>query len=453
MMDRDPHSVESKPRLSRRQFIKGAALLLGGLSLAACSPAKSGAATGPSSQGALNPSTAGKLTVWGWAGTYEGIRAMVPKFNAVYPNITVEITEQGYDDIHTNLLNAIVSGTGAPDICAIDCLKLWNYTDGLADLTAQASQLKDLFVEPTFSVGSFRGKFYGISTDSEPMGLFYRSDLWEKYGIQPEKIQTWADLAAASNHLAEATNGDLYLYHMNSGIDDLFEILALQAGFPGFYFSEDDTRVVVDDPKLIAAAETMKQLWDAKAVLRNPVGGSAEAELTSSLKNGKLISQIIAPAWYPLDLESKIPEQSGKWRLMRAPALQPGGKRIGYAWPTVTVIPQQSQLKEFAWELAKMSLIGDGAKALYNEAHILPAYRPLMDEIKDQPAEYFGGQKINQIWMDIATDTPPVTFGYGFDEAGTIIGAQLQEILDGKITAEAGMQAAAKEIRSRFKKA
>jgi ABC-type glycerol-3-phosphate transport system substrate-binding protein len=102
--------------------------------------------------------------------------------------------------------------------------------------------------------------------------------------------------------------------------------------------------------------------------------------------------------------------------------------------------------------LAKISLIGEGAKALYEASHVLPAYKPLLDEIKNQPSEYFGGQMINQLWLEIAADTPPVTFGYGFDETGSIVATHLQDLLDGKASPEQAMQAAATEIRDKFKK-
>lgn len=447
-----PGSTQARG-ISRRSFLKTALTVSGASLLAACAaPAAPTAEKTTEPGGAPAPAEKGTLTVWGWTGTFEGIKAMVPKFNEKFPDVAVDIKEQGYDDIHTNLLNAIVSGAGAPDLCAIDCLRLWKYTDGLVDLSNQAGQFKDQFVVPTYSVGSFRGKFYGIATDSEPMGFFYRTDLWDQYGLQPDSIKTWADLAAAGNKLSEDTKGDVNLYHMNSGADDLFQIMALEAGFPGYYFSEDDSKVIVDDPKMVEAATALKTLWDGKGVLRNPADGSSGDEVTAALKNGKLISQIIAPAWYPEDLHGKMPELSGKWKLMRAPAINADGKRVGYQWPTIIVMSSQSKMKDTAWELDKISLIGDGAKALYEASHVLPAYKPLLDEIKDQPSEYFGGQLINQLWLEIAADTPPVTFGYGFDEVGSIVGTHLQDLLDAKVGPDQAMKDAAAEIRTKFKK-
>src|SRR5215207_11586822 len=67
----------------------------------------------------------GTLTVWGFGEeVLGGLRSQVQAFNQKYPDVTVDFKVIGYEDIHINLLNAIVAGTGAPDLCAIDVLTL-----------------------------------------------------------------------------------------------------------------------------------------------------------------------------------------------------------------------------------------------------------------------------------------------------------------------------------------
>ncbi len=443
--------IQLTPRrssLPRRSFLRLLALGAGGGLLSACG----GPTNSSGSVATTAPETKGTLTVWGWEGTTEGIQAQIGAFNAKYPGLTVDVKSMGYDDVHINLLNAVVAGTGAPDLCAIDVLKLSKVAGGLTDLSALAQPLADQFVSPTFSIGSLGSKFYGIATDSEPEGLMYRADVWDQYGIREDDIATWDDLIEARNKLATDSQGKVMLYHLNSDSDYLFQVLALQQGFAGFYFSTDDTATVLDDPKMIEAATVFKRLWDGKGVKRNPVGGAHEAEVTAALKNGTLACQTVAPAWYPLQLTSEMPELAGHWRLMRAPAIKAGGPRVGYAWPTLIVLPQQSPIQGAAWDLMRMALIGDGAQALYEATQVLPAYQPLLDTIKDRADPYFGGQKINALWDEIARDTPPVTFGIGFDEAQLIVGLQLQAILTGAKTPEEGMRAAAAEIRTKLNK-
>ncbi len=285
------------------------------------------------------------------------------------------------------------------------------------------------------------------------MGLLYRKDIWDQYGIAEEDIETWADLAEAGNKVNQDSGGDVSLYAMYGNGFYLYEVLAVEQGFAGYYFDETDTKVVVDDPTAIAAAEVLKQLWDSKGMLQNPGGLDVYSdEMIVLLKSGKVASQIVGPAWFPFYLTQQMPELSGKWRLMRAPAIEPGGPRVGYAYPTIFVMPSQSQQQDLAWEFEIMGTTGDGARALFELTHILPADAGLLEEIRSQPDEYFGGQKTFELWGEIARDAPKVFFGTGFTEAQAILGNHLQQILSGEKSAEDGMREAAEEMRSKLNK-
>jgi lactose/L-arabinose transport system substrate-binding protein len=428
--------------ITRRQFLTGSAMV-------------AAVALGPTRGLVPAPRAAaqgGTLTVWGWDGTYEGIQSQIEAFNQKYPDVTVDMKVFDYETVHTNLLNSIVSGAGAPDLCAIDVLRLTQYTDGLVDLSAHRAEYEDYFVPPVLDLGSYQGKLYGLATDSEPMGLLYRKDIWDQYGIKEEDIETWADLAEAGNKVNQDSGGEVSLYAMHGNGFYLYEVLAVEQGFAGYYFDETDTKVVVDDPKAIAAAEVLKQLWDSKGVLYNPGPDAFSDELIVLLKSGKVASQIVGPAWFPFYLTQQMPELSGKWRLMRAPAIEPGGPRVGYAYPTIFVMPSQSQQQDLAWEFEIMGTTGDGARALFELTHILPADAGLLEEIESQPDEYFGGQKTFELWGEIARDAPKVFFGTGFTEAQAILGNHLQQILSGEKSAEEGMREAAAEMRSKLNK-
>lgn len=394
----------------------------------------------------------GALTVWIFSGTEQGLKSQVQAFNQKHPDVTVDIKEFGYDDIHTNLLNAIVAGSGAPDLCAIDVLRLTQYIDGLVDLSAHRAEYENYFVPPILDLGSYQGKLYGLATDSEPVGLLYRKDIWDKYGIKEEDIATWADLADAGNKVDQDSGGQVKLYAISANEYSVFEVLAIEQGFPGYYFDATDAKVIVDDPKCVAAAKAIKQLWDSKGGQHNPALGIYQDEETVLIKSGRVASQMVGAAWYPYYLTQQMPELSGKWRLMRVPAIEPGGARVGYAYPSIFVMPNQSQQQELAWEFEIMGLTGAGARALFDQTHILPADARLLQELESQPDDYFGGQKTFALWSDIAHDAPKVFFGTGFAEAQTILGNHLQQILSGEKSPEDGMHEAAEEMRQKLNK-
>jgi lactose/L-arabinose transport system substrate-binding protein len=428
-------------RISRRQFLSGSAALTAG----ALGTSRGFAAPRAAAQ-------SGTLTVWGFEGPLDGMESQVQAFNQKHPDVMVNIQSFDYETVHTNLLNAIVAGTGAPDLCAIDVLRLTQYVDGLVDLSEYRAEYEDYFVSPILDLGSYQGKLYGLATDSEPMGLLYRKDLWDQYGLAEEDIETWADFAEAGNAFNEATGGAISLYALSGSSAYIYEVMAIEQGFAGYYVDDTDATVIVDDPKAVAAAEVIKQLWDSKGILQNPAGTEYDDEMTVLLKSGKVASQIIGPAWYPYYLTQQMPELSGKWRLMRAPAIEPGGPRVGYAYPSIFVMPSQSQMQDLAWEFEIMGTTGDGARAAFDLTHILPADAALLEELQDQPDEYFGGQETFKLWGEIARDAPKVFFGTGFTEAQAILGNHQQRILSGETSTEDGMREAAAEMRQKLNK-
>ena len=431
--------------VTRRQLLQASTLAATG---ALWTPRRSGAAAPRAAQ-------SGTLTAWGFTGggVTAGMESQIQKFNEKYPNVTVEVQTFGYQDIHTNLLNAIVAGTGTPDLSAIDVFFLTQYTDGLADLSAYRAEYEDQFVPPTLDLGSYQGKLYGLAGDSEPVGMFYRKDIWDQYGIKEEDIETWADLAEAGNKVSQDSNGEVSFYAMFANDHFVYEVLAVEQGFGGYYFDETDTKVIVDDAKSIQAAEVLKQLWDSKGALHNPGGVDIYGdEMAVLLKSGKVATQLVGAGWYPSDLTEVMPELAGKWRLMRVPAIEPGGPRVGYQYPTILVIPAQSQQQELAWEFMVMTMTGDGARAMWDRQRILPAWAPLFDELLPEPDEYFGGQKTLELFNAIARDAPKIFFGKGFPEAQQIIGTHLEDILTGEKLPEEGMGEAAEEMRQKLNK-
>ena len=110
--------------INRRQLLSGSAA------------AAAGALVG----GRRSTSAQGTLTVWGFEGTLDGVQSQVQAFNAKHPDVLVNVQSFDYEPVHTNLLNAIVAGTGAPDLCAIDVLRLTQYVDGLVDLSAHRAE-------------------------------------------------------------------------------------------------------------------------------------------------------------------------------------------------------------------------------------------------------------------------------------------------------------------------
>ena len=167
----------------------GAAAVL----LSGCSSAGTGA-----SGGTVN------LTYWAWA---PNLQKVVDVWNKQNPKIQVKYTEAaGASDLPPKLLSAERAGNG-PDVAQAEYQKLPSLVVGgvVKDITKDVKGFKGEFTDSTWGSTTLNGAVYGVPQDVGPMMMFYRTDLFQKYGIDVPK--TWAEYASAALkvHTADPT--------------------------------------------------------------------------------------------------------------------------------------------------------------------------------------------------------------------------------------------------------
>jgi multiple sugar transport system substrate-binding protein len=169
--------------------VAGVALLA--LALAACGSGNSGGSA----------SSGGKSTVsyWLWdANQQPAYQKCATDFQKANPNITVQITQLGWDDYWTKLTTGFVSGS-APDVFTNHLAKYPEFVNKrtilpIDDLVAQdkvdtgvyAEGLADLWVGAD-------GKRYGLPKDWDTIAVFYNKKLIDKAGVTDEQLKgmTW----------------------------------------------------------------------------------------------------------------------------------------------------------------------------------------------------------------------------------------------------------------------
>ena len=88
----------------------------------------------------------GHVLIWGYNGTIDHYKAAKDDLQAKYPGLQIETQEFGYLDAHANILNALNSGVGVPDLCNFDVDYVGDFADGMADLTERMAPYADKFV-------------------------------------------------------------------------------------------------------------------------------------------------------------------------------------------------------------------------------------------------------------------------------------------------------------------
>ena len=145
------------------------------------------------------------LTFWSWV---PNIDKEIALFQAKYPAIKINLVNAGQGTPHyTKLRTALQAGTGAPNVAQIEYqyVPTFSITGSLVDLRPYGAEaLKSDFVDWTWGqVTGEGGEVWAIPQDSGPMGLLYRKDIFDKYGITtPPK--TWDEFLADAKTIHQA---------------------------------------------------------------------------------------------------------------------------------------------------------------------------------------------------------------------------------------------------------
>ncbi|MFN8440054.1 MAG: sugar ABC transporter substrate-binding protein [Caldilineaceae bacterium] len=440
--------------LSRRGFLQVASLALAEASLSACVAIRPSAVPVAAAQATATaapiPSAEINITLSSWYIT-PSFRDLVSQFTDNHPNIKIQLIEGQYLDLHPyhdKLRLSLAAGT-VDDIVAIEDPYLAQFADsgGLADITEAMVPYKDKVVPYKWRLGVYKGKNYALPGDCSPCMLYYRSDIFEQYGVDPTAIETYDDWLTAGLKLKEATDGKVKLWGLfkDQSYPPFINWLWQQGG--GLY-DLDETKVTIDQPVAINTLEFMKKLWDSGTVYQNP----SWDDIFSDWGNGTIVCFPDA-VWIAGMIKFAAIGTSGKWKVTRVPAWTKGGARAFTNGGSQFAIPAQSKhiAESFGFlEFAQLtqagqetvSVMSDTAPGLINAENW-----PLLSE----PVDFYGGQTAFKLYAEVNAEVQPYVFGKGWQEATEIIGRQMKDMYDGKIAPKEALQAAANEIREKQK--
>ncbi|MEV0196044.1 sugar ABC transporter substrate-binding protein [Nonomuraea sp. NPDC050691] len=380
--------------------------LAGTLALAACgggTPAEGG---GPV-----------KITVWSWKPASEGLAAVAKDFERANPGIKVDVQAVGNPAIWDKItIGMAAGGKGLADVLHIGIDYLPGYMDkfpgGLADLRKLgADRYKDAFAEGLWpTVTGKDGGVYAMPWEVNPVGFFYRADLFEKAGVDPEKIATWDDAIAAGRTLKEKTGA--YLIGLNKpaagGMDmDFYQSLLQQQG--AFYFNRQG-EVTLAAPPAVQAMTLIKKMNDA-GIVADTSGENTAKQLISG---GKL-AVLPWAAWAVSYIPEMRPEQKGKWRVMQPPAVTAGGKRAAIVNSTHLAVSGTSPHQTEAFRFVEYALTRpEVITKVYKEGGVFPALTAAYaDPVFTAPQPYFGGQPALKTFVDALTEGADATYYSG----------------------------------------
>ncbi|KGX87002.1 ABC transporter substrate-binding protein [Pontibacillus litoralis] len=261
-----------------------------------------------------------EIEYWFGLGSEAGkkMEGIIQSFNESQDNYVVKgVSQASYDETYQKLQAAIASDTapgvfitgGAQmhDLASKEAITPLN--DFLEENDAfNEDDFLDVFINPT----KIDDSYYGLPAYGTTQVMYYRKDLYEKAGIDPEEaFSSWENLAEASKEIQEqgvADFGHLPMWDQNNLID-----LALSSG--GTILNEDGTEVMIDEEAWVASWDFIrKQIHEEKTMKVNSGGqgweywyktidevmnGSATSYTGSSGDKGNLDFEIIDSTLQP----------------------------------------------------------------------------------------------------------------------------------------------------------
>ncbi|TDP62837.1 ABC transporter substrate-binding protein [Roseateles toxinivorans] len=369
-----------------------------------------------------------QLTVAAFPAVDEIVKAAIPAWNRLHPDVEIKLVSRALTDHHTAMTTALSTSAHLPDVMAVEVGYLGRFAQGggLEDLSRapySIAQYQSRFVAYAYQQATNRrGQVVAAPTDIGPGTLLYRSDLLAKAGVgEAELTRTWESYVAAGVKIKAATGA--YLMAHARDMKDIVIRTGIQPG-EGLFF-DSRSNVLVNTPRFARAFELARQ------VRRNKLDAKVNAwssDWTEGFKRGGIATQMMG-AWLAGHLNTWLaPDTRGLWRAAQLPE----GAFAAYGG-TFYAIPRAASAaqKPMAWEFIKlMTLTRELQLGAFKAQDAFPALLETFDDpFFDQPIAFLGGQQARVGWRTAARRITAVDVHKQDAFADEVINTELDKVL------------------------
>ncbi|MBT2424078.1 extracellular solute-binding protein [Streptomyces sp. ISL-22] len=403
----------------RRRFASAA---VAGIALTGLLAACGGSGSSDSESKASGPVT---LDFWGWA---NGQEAVVKAFNSSHKDVQLKYTKVTDQlTMQKQLTNAVKAGN-AP--CLLqntgEYVTSWVSQGALADITQYVESSKDEFNPGSWAVGQVQGKVYGVPTASAPAFTIYRTDIFEKYGLQPPK--TWDDFIAAGKELKK--HGIKVTNYAGEDPSTL-EVLAMQAGADWYSIDGDSWKVNFQDEGTLKAAQVIQEIIDND--LNAKLSFADYAAVQRSFDTGATATRQIS-TWQMSGMVQNFTKSFGKWALTPWPTFKGEAARTPAATNqsgNLTLVSEQCEYKEQAAEAALWMSTDTGAvKTMASPetgSGVMPALADSESYVSEAISEKLLGKNYEPAKKIVTDSLGTVRTGWTFGPNWTAMFTEMQD--------------------------
>jgi multiple sugar transport system substrate-binding protein len=370
--------------------------------------------------------------------------AKTPEFQKKFPNIKLDVSQSSWDGHHERLVTVIAAGKGANDIETIDEAFIGSFATGggftilsqppFNGLEAGA----DLAGYAMENAKTPKGDLIALPVDVSPVVMFYRKSLADAAGVDFTNLPAWDAYVQAGKKVTKDKNGDGKPDQFLLATPSELSLVFLNNGI-GCWFDQSG-KVMEPKEKFTRILSLVKQLVDAGVQAGHAMWSEP---WEAAFSEGKIVTAITG-AWFAGALKTWLStDQAGDWRVAHLPAktyCNLGGSFLGI--PSGT--PNEKKL--VAWEVIKFLSTNKTAQLKSLEVMgAFPALRTVyQDPFMSEGEAYFGGQKVREIYADVARNAPIVEA----NEYDRIARGIWESVVEGVISREFTVDQAYEEARS-----
>ncbi len=369
------------------------------------------------------------LTVAAYPAVDEIVRAAIPAWKKLHPNVDIKVVSRQFADHHTAMTTALSTRFYLPDVMALEVGYVGRFAQGggLEDLRKppyEIQRMADQYVPYALAQATGRGgAIVAAPTDVGPGTLLWRADVLARAGVsEAELTKSWDGYVAAGVTIRQRTGA--YLLAHARDMKDILIRTGIQPG-EGLYFDKDG-KVLVSSPRFVRAFQLAQQ------VRRNKLDAKVSTwsnEWSEGFKRGTLATQM-SGAWLAGHLNNWLaPATRGQWRAAQLPE----GAYAAYGGTFFAIARgAPAANKGLAWDFIRMMTLDRGLQlAAFKSQDAFPALLSTYDDgFFEEPIAFLGGQPARALWRNAARQITAVSVHKQDAFAGEVIDTELDKVLD-----------------------
>jgi multiple sugar transport system substrate-binding protein len=220
-------------------------------------------------------------------------------FMAAHPNIKVEPTYMGFDEMLQRMPLAAATGK-LPDVFMAPGLLFTPLAANNVLMPLDDSippELKADIAQPYWDAATWNGKIVGVPGVVSPLALWYNAELFEAAGLDPDAPpKTWDELVAYAKAITDKTDAagiGIYGFKRNDVTDELAAVV--QSNTDTWYWDQENQQFRAPSSDVLTALQFLVDLVQKHQVTQANVDAYSSDDVRGMLRDGAVGMIISSP--------------------------------------------------------------------------------------------------------------------------------------------------------------